>query len=621
MALTPLQFQPGVNREITDYALSTGWVDADKVRFRAGYPETIGGWTLALSNEYIGAARSLHPFVSLSGSQLLGFGTDKKYYILVGSEVNDVTPLRATTAAGDVTFAATTGSTTLTVSDTAHGAIAGDYVTFSAATSLGGVITADVLNIEYVVATVVDVDTYTVEASVAANASDTGNGGAAVVGEYQINIGLDTAQAGTGWGTGTWGRGTWGSSSSTSTATGQLRIWSQDNFGEDLISCVHGGGLYYWDTSAGVGTRAISLSDIVGANSTPTVANAVMVSELGNHVIAFGCDPEGDPGVQDPMTIRFSDARDAAAWNVTQFNQAGELRIGTGSEIVAAVQAKQQIVVITDMSVHVMQYIGGDLAFGTNIVAANTSIAGPNAAAVAGDAAYWMGKAEFYAYNGMVEIVPCTVKDYVFSDINTAQLKKVSAGTIAAFAEVWWFYPSSGSTENDRYVVYNYDQKIWYYGSMARTAWLDRGIFPYPLAASPGAIPSLYAHEFGMNDGSTNPPTAINAYVQSSAITLELGDRFMFADRLIPDLLFRQSSGTPTATMTLTARRYPGLDPNQTETGDVTGVAAVPVVQYTEKLDIRLRGRAVALRVESNATNTAWRLGIPRLDIRTDGRR
>jgi hypothetical protein len=620
MALTKLVFRPGINRETTAYANEGGWYDCNLVRFRAGKPETIGGWTRYTLFQMLGTARSLLTWTTLGGTILNGMGTNLKYYIILGGTLNDITPIRATTTAGAVTFAATNGSTVITVSDVSHGALPNDFVTFSGAASLGGNVTATVLNKEHMVTRVLTGDTYEITLSVTANASDVGNGGASVVGAYQINSGLDTSVYGTGWGTGVWSRGTWGSSSDTTIAGAQLRVWSQDNFGEDLIICVHDGGIYYWQRSLGVSSRAVALGDLAGAQAAPTIAKQIIVSERDRHVIAFGCDPEADPGVQDPLIIRFSDQENPAEWRTLPTTTAGELRIGTGSEIICAVQTKQQVIVFTDVSMHAMQYIGDPFTFGLQEVSSAISIMSPNAAVAVGDAVFWMGRNEFYAYDGAVIQVPCDVKEYVFSGLNPQQFLKVYAGHSSSFSEVWWFYPSINSSENDSYVVYNYEQKIWYYGTMARTAWQDRNVIGFPLAASPDGY--VYYQESGLNDGSANPPIALTPHIESSVIDMGDGDQFMFATRVIPDLTFRNSTNvSPTATLTIKARNFPGGAYFASDSDPVTKTSSLPVEQFTNQLFTRLRGRSMSLRIESNQTGTAWRLGDPRIDLRTDGRR
>jgi hypothetical protein len=620
MPLTKLVFRPGINRETTAYANEGGWWDGNLVRFRAGKPESIGGWTRYTLFPMLGTTRSMLTWTTLSGTILTGMGTNLKYYIVLGGTLNDITPIRATTAAGDVTFTATNGSRVITVSDVSHGALVNDFVTFSGAVSLGGNVTAGILNAEHRITRVTGGDTYEITLSVTANASDVGNGGAAVVGAYQINSGLDTSVYGTGWGTGVWSRGDWNSSSNTAIAGAQLRVWSQDNFGENLIICVHDGGIYYWERSLGVGSRAVALEDLAGAQAAPTIAKQIIVSERDRHVIAFGCDPEADPGIQDPLIIRFSDQESPAEWRTLPTTTAGELRIGTGSEIICAVQTKQQIIVFTDVSAHAMQYIGDPFTFGLQEVSSSISIMSPNAAVAVGDAVFWMGRNEFYSYDGAVVQIPCEVKEYVFSDLNQQQFLKVNAGHSSSFSEVWWFYPSQNSSENDSYVVYNYEQRIWYYGTMPRTAWQDRNVLGFPLAASPDGY--IYYQENGLDDGSVNPPVALTPHIESSVIDMGDGDQFMFATRIIPDLTFRNSTNvSPTATLTIKARNFPGGAYFASDSDPVTKTSSLPVEQFTNQLFTRLRGRSMSLRIESNQTGTAWRLGDPRVDLRTDGRK
>ena len=636
MPLTKLQFKPGVNRETTSYTNEGGWYDVDKVRFRFGMPEKIGGWEKFASASYLGTARAMHPWVALDNSRLLGVGTALKYYINQdGGLFNDITPVRTTTTAGDVTFSATTGSSTVTVTDNAHGCVVDDFVTFSGAIGLGGNITADVLNQEYYVTEVIDENNYTITARTAnttiqeitvdgalaptevdADGSDTGNGGSACVGAYQVSVGLDTTATGAGWGVGTWGRGGWGSASTTPVVLNTLRIWSHDNFGEDLLINVRNGGIYYWDKTGGFSTRAVSLDSLAGSNAAPTIAKQILVSDRDRHVIAFGCDPENAAGIQDPLVIRFSSQESLTDWAATATNTAGELRLGSGSEIVTAVETRQQILVFTDESLYAMQFLGPPFTFGINLVSENITTMGPLSAVAVEDNVFWMGQEEFYVYGGTVQRLPCTVRDYVFDDINLNQREKIAAATNAAFSEIWWFYPSSNSDTNDRYVVYNYQQQIWYYGTLARSFWMDRGIFDQPIAAGPNNY--LYRQEVGFDDDGS----AFTAYIESSQIDIGDGDQFAFIKRLIPDLTFRGSTASsPSANFTVKTRNFPGGNYLQSTDSAVTKSASVPVEQFTDQVHLRLRGRSFAMRVESDDSGVGWRLGSPRLDIRPDGRR
>jgi hypothetical protein len=617
MALQKLQFKPGIVRDTTDYTNEGGWFDCDKVRFRMGLPETIGGWAKFTSSTMLGTCRSLHVWSTLTGTNYVGAGTSKKFYVIQGDVPYDITPIRLTTT-GTATFTATDGSSTLSITDVAHGAYLGDFVSYSNATTLGGNITALVLNQEYEITNVVDDDTYEINVVVLADASDISDGGAATVAAYQINIGLDTVVLGSGWSAGFWGRGTWSSAADVSVPGANLRLWSQDNFGENLVFNVRGGGIYYWTVSSGVTSRGVNITSLTN-QSAPVIANQVLVSERDRHVVAFGCDPESNPGVQDPLIIRFSSQESVTDWKTRADNTAGELRIGTGSYIVGAVQTKQQVVVFTDIAMYTMQYIGPPYTFGLTEVSSNISIAGQNAAISTGDSVYWMGTGQFYMYNGTVTQMPCPVKEYVFSDINIYQLAKVAAASNAAFAEIWWFYPSATSEVNDKYVVFNYESNIWYYGTMSRTAWHDNAFAGLPIAAAQDGY--IYYQESGLNDGSGDVPVPLNAYIESSVVDIGEGDQFMFASRIIPDITFRNSTTEPTATFTIKARNYPGGNYFGTSNNSVVSTATVPVQLFTEQSFIRVRGRSVALRVESNQVNTAWRLGSPRLDVRPDGRR
>jgi len=440
MTLQKAVFNPGINREGTDYSNEGGWFDVNLVRFRKGYPEKFGGWTKNTPNSFLGTCRALHPWVALEGTKYLGLGTTWKYYIEEGSNFNDVTPIRTTTAAGDVTFAATDGSSTITVSDTAHGAVKNDFVTFSDAVSLGGNITADVLNQEYQIVSVTT-DTYTITAkdtngdTVTANSSDTGNGGSSTVGTYQINVGLDVYIPGTGWGLNGWGEGTFGSATALSVVN-QLRLWTHDHFGENLIMNVRGGGIYQWTENNGTNTRAVDMSGISGANLVPTVGLQVITSEKDRHLIVLGADPLNDAGTArtgtvDPMLIAFSDQEDNLQFEPLITNTAGSLRLSSGSSIIGAVKSRQEILVWTDTALYSMQFVGPPFTFAVNLVNEGTGLVGPKAAVTAPSAIYWMGYNNFYSYNGSVQTLPCSVHNYVFGDINLVQSFKVNAFTIA----------------------------------------------------------------------------------------------------------------------------------------------------------------------------------------------
>ena len=622
MALTKLQFRPGINRDISSYSNENGWLDGNKVRFRFGFPEKIGGWEKYSGSSFLGTARGLHNWVALDGNIFLGIGTSLKYYIEQGLGFNDITPIRETTSAGDVTFSATNGSSTITVTDTGHGAVQNDFVTFSGAVSLGGNVTAAVINQEYQIASVPTSNTFTIVAkdtsgsTVTASASDSGNGGGSTVGAYQINVGLDNMVGGTGWSAGTWGRGTWNSSASV-TVEGQLRLWSHDNFGEDLLINPRDGGVYLWDKTNGTGTRAVEVSTVTGASDAPTVAKQILVSDSDRHVIAFGTNTIGT-SVQDNLLIRFSDQESAVNWTPTTTNTAGSLKIGSGSRFVTALQTKREILVWTDTSLHSMTFIGPPFTFGIQQLASNITIIGPNAAVAVEDTVFWMGRDNFYVYNGATSQLPCNVKEKVFFDFNTDEEDKVFAGVNSNFNEIWWFYPSASATENDSYVIYNYGEKLWYYGTLSRTAWLDRGIKEFPIATGSNY---LFNHEKGYDDDGS----AMTSEIESSQMDIAEGEQFIFINRIIPDLTFNGSTASsPGADFTLKTRNFPGATYSTTDTETVTRTATsttVPFEQFTNQAFVRLRGRSFAFKISSSGSGVRWRLGSPRVDFRSDGKR
>ena len=623
-------FKPGIDREGTDYSNEGGWYDANLVRFRKGRPEKIGGWAKNTLNTFLSTCRALHAWVNLELTKYLGLGTTWKYYVLQGNVFNDITPLRVTTSAGDVTFSATNGDATITVTDASHGAVVNDFVTFSGAATLGGLITAEVLNQEYQIATITSTNVYTIEAKdtdgdeVTANSSDSGNGGSSVVGAYQINVGLDVYVEGTGWGMGTWGAGGWGSVG-TLDDTNQLRLWSHDNFGEDLIMNVRAGGIYYWDESAGTGTRAVALSAISGANLTPTKGLQVLVSEKDRHVICLGADPlnaggTARTGAVDPMFIAWSDQENAADWEPKATNTAGSIRISSGSDIIGGISSREEILIWTDISMYSMTYIGPPFTFGINLINQGVGLIGPKAAVNTPDGVYWMDRKGFYKYSGSVQLVPCSVHYYVFSDFNQEQSFKTFGFLNKQFNEVGWFYPSADSTEIDRYVVYNYAEGIWTIGQLARYAWLDEGLSSYPRATGEASSTQyLYNHENG-NDADGSPMD--NVYIQSSDFDIHPdGDYYTFIRKIIPDVKFTGNGGSDqTINFVLKSRDFPG----DSLTTDTTQT----VTSTTQKLDTRVRARQLTFRVESDDDNTSatrlgvgWRLGDTRMDVKPDGRR
>ena len=721
MPLRKLLFKPGINQDTTSYANEGGWRDCDKIRFRLGYPEKIGGWEKLSSSTYLGSARALHNWIALDGSNYLGIGTHLKYYIEEGGAFNDITPLRPPdpgspdtlqTGSGDVTFAATNGSATITVTDTLHGVIEGDFVTFSGAASLGGLITDTILNAEHQIVSIINANSYTITASVAANSSDTNNGGSSVVGAYQINVGLDSTVGGTGWGAGLYGgvaagalettineggtfsasdttltvaNGTgistndlilidneilkvtnvatndltvtraqsgtdaathangatvtliegnasaandyfgWGDAASGGlTTTTQIRLWSHDNFGEDLIINARDSNIFYWDRTNNLSSRAIELSRLnSNSRSVPTVAKQILVSDQDRHVIAFGCDGEnassserqGD-GVQDPLLIRFATQEIPNVWFGLVTNTAGSLRLGSGSTFVQAVETKREILVWTDTSLNSMRFIGAPFTFSLEQLSSGITIMSPNAAVATEDTVFWMGIDNFYIYGGQTQQLACTVKDKVFADFNLEQADKVVAGVNSEFSEVFWFYPSASATDNDKYVVYNYQEQLWYFGTLARTAWLDRGTRSFPIAAN---SPNIFNHEIGHDDDGSS----MNSFIESAVMDLDDGDRFTYISKVIPDLTFKGSTNlsSPQATFTVKARNFPGEDFSNNDSGTATRTATAPVETFTNQFQIRSRGRSFAMRIESNALGSKWRLGNPRVDMRPDGRR
>lgn len=624
MPLQKLQFKPGFIRDLTAYSNEGGWYDGNLVRFRLGFPQSVGGWIKYTTAQFLGTCRAIFPWNTLSGKFFNAVGTSLKYYVEYGGVFYDITPLRDTAALNNP-FTATNGSSVIIVHDVSHGALDGDFVTFSGAVSLGGNITAAVLNKEFQI-TYVDVDNYTIKVSATANGSDTGHGGASVSAAYQINTGTNTAIIGGGWGAGTWGRLTWGSAVPV-TANLALRLWYQDNFGEQLLFNVHNGGIYLWDPESSSLTtppytfnRAVTLASLSTDATTPTLATQIMVSDRDRHVIAFGANMGGSTS-QDALSIRFSNQEDYGTWTATATNTAGELRLGTGSRIIRALETKREILVWTDSALYSMQFIGPPYTFGITQISTATTIISPNAFAAIDDNVFWMGNQKFYMYDGSVRELVCPIKKYIFNNMNTDQAGKITVGVNSEFNEITWFYPSSSATECDRYATYNYVDQAWTYGNLARTAWVDRGQELYPLAA--GTDGYLYYQEYGSNDGSTTPATPINAYIESAPFDIGEGDQMSFVKRIIPDVTFVNSTDSPTLDMILKVQNYPGGDYSTTQTtsAPVTQTATVPVEQYTNQISVRLRGRQVTFRVESNKTNTAWVLGSPRLDIQVDGRR
>ena len=711
MPLQKLQFRPGVNREGTTLANEGGWYDCDKVRFRSGFPEKIGGWAALSYNTFQGVCRSLWNWVTLRQFNLLGVGTNLKFYIENGGAYYDITPIRLNTT-NTTTFAATNGSTTITVTDTGVAGIqVGDFVTFSSAVSLGGNITAAILNSEFQIQTILSGTQYTITSSVAANASDVGNGGSATDAAYQLNAGPPINTVGTGWGVSPWGgfipgttsstlngaidnvvttitvvsasaftasgaiwidgeyitysgktatdftgcvRGAdgttaashssgavvsqatlfpgWGEGYSNSNVPVALRLWSQANFGEDLLFSPRGGALYLWQPGSGSTPAYNTRGVLISGTDVPAQINEIMVSDTSRIVICFGCNDYGAYGATplDPLLIRWSEQESYTNWTPAATNQAGSYRLSHGSTIIGALQTRQEIVVWTDAAIYGMQYLGPPFVYGFTLLADNISIVSPNAMATAAGVVYWMGVDKFYIYSGRVETLPCSVRTFVFNDINRNQFAQFFAGTNEGYSEIWWFYCSANSDVIDRYVIFNYLDRVWYYGTLGRTAWLDSPLRAFPQAATESNI--IVFHEAAVDNGETNPPSPINAYIQSSDFDIGDGHNYGFIWRILPDITFDGSDTTgatsdkPFVKFTVRPRQNPGAAYGVAATPDVTsaqsyaGQTTYNVQQFTEIVYSRVRGRQMAFRISSDSVGTQWQLGVPRMDVRPDGR-
>lgn len=706
MPLKKIIFKSGVNRENTRYTTEGGWYECDKIRFRQGTPEKIGGWYQISTSTFLGVCRALWNWITLGSLNVLAVGTSLKYYIESGGAYYDITPLKYTSAStsltnafavtntlktvtvtwagsnlytGDVvkisgctsavggvpasdfnneftvtriglnTFQITvntaatsttsgggtvsitvyrytvpltnpfqcySGSPTITVTAASHGGITGNYVDFTSTSTFNGV----TINGWYQM-TVIDANTYTITASTNASANASSQGGA-VTAQYQINTGPDFAVPLTGWGASTWSSGTWGVGSSTSQ---DLRVWSQSNFGENLIFGPRGGGIYYWVAANNVTTIGFDVATIYGASDVPTVQNYIAVSDTSRFVFAFGCNDYGST-TQDPMLIRWSDQESVTNWTPDATNQAGSLRLSHGSYIVTAMQVRQEILVWTDSTVYSLQYLGPPAVWGSQLLGDNISIVGQNATALASGVVYWMGRDKFYRYDGSVSTLSCDLRQFVYGNINLSQASQFFASTNEGFNEVWFFYCSEGSTVIDTYVVYNYLEQVWYYGYLGRTAWLDTGLRNYPLAATYSN--NIVYHEYGVDDGTSVPVSAIDSYIVSSEFDIDDGHNFGFVWRILPDLTFRGSTSTnPSVVMTLYPLQNSGSGYNDplSEGGNayatVQRTSVVNVEQFTGTIYVRVRGRQMAFKVANNNIGDQWQLGAPRIDIRADGRR
>ena len=621
MPLSKLQFKPGINREGTNYSNEGGWFDGDKIRFKSGYVERIGGWQQVATTLFKGSCRNMLNFVTLASENFLFMGTHEKAYLEDGGTYYDITPIRTTITCGaNPITTGTAGSGIITVTANSHGSKVGNYVTIAGATAVDG-LTTDQLNQNLEILTVPNSNTFTVDTGGAASSGSTAGGGSSVTAAMEIDVGLNTTVLGNGWGAGTWGRFTW-SSGAGSLAGQNLRLWMSDSWGEDLVANLIDGSLYYWDATNGKTTRMAELSGVTGASNVPTTVRKVMVSDVDRHVLCFGSNPLGS-ATFDPLLIRWSSQESVLDWTPTATNTAGDIRLSQGSEIVTAIRTTRQFLVFTENSLHSVQFVGAPFTFGTALIGTNVRIAGPNTAISVNDIVLWMGQENFYLYDGRIQTIPCSVREYVFNDINRNQSFKFFSGSLSSNSEVWWYYCSESSDEIDRYVIYNYLEKVWYYGTLTRTAWNDRGAGNRLFPQSPGTDGVLYNHENGLDDGSQNPPTAINAFIQSADFDIGDGQQFMLMNRIIPDLNFSDSvASAPQVTFTMGTRNYNGSAAQTTENGNVIRSSVVSGTDnYTEQVQMRLRGRQMNLKVESNTTGVKWRLGNPRLDVRPDGRR
>lgn len=630
MALVKLSFKPGIVRDTTRYTATGGWWDGDYVRFHFGQPQSIGGWIKSPGGQFLGSCRLMHEWGTLAGDTVVAIGTHLKFYLYYGSAYYDITPLRIPPSPAVLTnpLSTTNGSNKLTIAHNSHGATVNSFVTLSGASAVSNFTTAQI-NKEHQITEIVDGNNYRVTMPLNANSTVSGSGGS-VTANYQINTGLDTGTSGgTGWGAGPWGgdyqgAGTntsWGQAANVAIFSSQrIGMWSAMNYGEDLVFNQRDGGIYYWDASSGYTARGVGLSTLAGGTSVPQKATEVTVS-AERHVIAFGCDPFTAPGTQDKALIRFSSQETLNDWLPTPTNTAGDLRLILGSTFITHAQTTQEILVWSNTALHSMRYVGAPFVYGISVLSAKATIIGPKAKTVLDDAVYWMSKGAFFRYAGRVEMIPCPIQDFVFNDLNYGQSDKIYAATNALYGEVMWFIPRHDSDENNRCIIYNPQQNIWYYNSLGRTAWLDRISNQYPQATSGGFI---YQHDNGYEDGSTTPSSAIQSYIESAPMEFGGGEKIFFASTFVPDVTFRDSTAVvPQVTVTLRPQDSPGgpITATSTPGGGIQRLSTTTVEQFTDKVYVRLRGRGVALRVDCNTIGTAWRLGTPQLEGRMDGGR
>lgn len=617
-----IQLRPGINRETTDYGNTGGWYDCNLARVKTGTWNSIGGWQKFTVAPMLGTQRSLFPWSTLNGSRWYGTGTNLKYYIIQGNLPVDITPIRRVVTLANDPFAITNGSSTMTVTDVANGAVLNDFVTFVGATTIGGNVTDTILNAEFQITSIVSDNVYTVTLPVVSDTTDPAGGGAAVEASYQINVGLDTTALGNGWGTGSWGSGGWGEGSSIFVETDQLRLWSEDNFGEDLLFNVRNGGIYYKDMSLNVGARGVNITTL---GNGPSIAAQVLVSDNSRHVLAFGCNPV-DSSTRDPLLARWSTSENIAQWTPDTTNTAGSLRFDGGSVFLKAVETTTETLVFTDATLHSMRFIGPPFTFGQTRIGTNIQLIGPNAVTSTGSITAWMANGRFQWYDGVVRDIPCDIRTYVFSILNTNQTEKIYAGVNRQFSEFIWLMPVNGSNQNNFYVICNFEnpsQPLWYYGSfngIGRSTWLDAFYETNPLAGSMDGY--IYTHEFGATDQSGMDPTMLDSWIKSSVFELGTGGDFMYVSRLLPDVSFEGSTAvTPAANFTFDKRDYPGSPIVTGPDAPVASTVILPIEQYTPKVDKRFRARSVQIGIEATEVGTLWQLGVPRLYAAPDGQR
>ena len=614
--LKKLSLRAGLNLENTRYTSESGWYDCDKIRFRQGTPEKIGGWERISGQFFLGICRSLLNWVSLGGVKLIGIGTNLKFYVSRGGSYYDVTPIASTRTLGLNPFSTTSGSPIVVVTDSVTSFQNNSYVSFSGATAVGGITVSGEYQLVSVTGT-----TYAIDVGVNATSTATG-GGSAVVAAYQIGIGSEVEIPNSGWGAGTWSSGAWGVGTTSSVP---LRLWSQANFGENLIFNSRGGGLYVWMVAGNVTTRATLVANDAQANEVPVAMNSILVSDVSRFVFAMGCSDIGQ-SVIDPLLIRWSDQESLVDWMPSATNQAGGIRLSQGSQIITSIQSRQEILVWTDASVYSIQYVGAPIVYSTNLIGDNISIISPNAACYANGVAYWMGVDKFYKYDGRTQTLRCDLRKYIYDDINIAQYGQICSGSNEGFNEIWWFYPSKNSLINDKYVVYNYLEDIWYFGLMSRTAWQDSSLNQGPIAATYSN--NLVVHEIGTDNGEGMNNVAIPSYVTTAEFDLDDGHNFSFVWRVLPDITFTGSTTeAPKVTMYLYPLKNSGSGYNSpasvggTNSAEVTRTAVLPIEAFTGQIFTRVRGRQLAMKIESTELGVAWQLGSPRLDLRPDGRR